>query len=69
MNVNSISEKIKKIDRVGFLNIEVDPTLDLFAEIEKLKREKAEISDNNHPQATQSWCKLRMHSRINMRSR
>ncbi|RYD78147.1 MAG: quinolinate synthase NadA, partial [Sphingobacteriales bacterium] len=30
---NSVSEK-------GFLDIALDPTLDLFAEIEKLKKEK-----------------------------
>ena len=30
---NSVNEK-------GFLDIELDPSLDLFAEIEKLKKEK-----------------------------
>ncbi len=30
----------EKIDKVGFLDVEVDPMLDLFVEIEKLKREK-----------------------------
>nr|WP_276132921.1 quinolinate synthase NadA [Flavipsychrobacter sp. JY13-12] len=30
----------EKIDEIGFLNVEIDPTLDLFAEIEKLKKEK-----------------------------
>ena len=28
------------LDRVGYLGIEVDPTLDLFSEIERLKKEK-----------------------------
>jgi len=30
----------KSLDRKGFLDLDVDPTLDLFEEIEKLKREK-----------------------------
>src|SRR5215216_5344301 len=32
-----------KVDQHGFLDIELDPTLDLFAEIEKLKKEKNAI--------------------------
>ncbi len=31
---------IAKLDRTGFLDVEVDPQLDLFAEIARLKREK-----------------------------
>ena len=35
------SEIIKKsVEQKGFLDLELDPTLDLFAEIEKLKKEK-----------------------------
>ena len=30
----------KNIERRGFLDVTIDPTLDLFAEIEKLKKEK-----------------------------
>jgi quinolinate synthase len=30
----------ENIEKVGFLDVEVDPTLDLFSEIEKLKKEK-----------------------------
>ena len=38
------SEKIKEIvSQKGFLDITIDPTLDLFAEIEKLKKEKNAI--------------------------
>jgi len=33
----------KSLDRKGFLDLDVDPTLDLFEEIEKLKREKNAI--------------------------
>lgn len=33
----------KNINNVGFLNLEIDPTLDLFEEIEKLKKEKNAI--------------------------
>ncbi len=33
----------EKLAQKGFLDLEVDPTLDLFAEIEKLKREKNAI--------------------------
>jgi len=31
------------VEQTGFLDIELDPTLDLFAEIEKLKKEKNAI--------------------------
>src|SRR6201995_3939355 len=35
-----INSKRRTVDKKGFLDVEVDPTLDLFAEIEKLKKEK-----------------------------
>lgn len=35
--------ELKEIERKGFYEIEVDPSLDLFAEIEKLKKEKNAI--------------------------
>src|SRR5450432_1546669 len=38
-----ITDKKEKIEKVGFLDIDVDPTLDLFAEIENLKKEKNAI--------------------------
>jgi quinolinate synthase len=33
----------KKLTKAGFLDIEIDPTLDLFSEIERLKKEKNAI--------------------------
>lgn len=39
MDIN-ISEAKSKVGQKGFLDIEVDPTIDLFQEIERLKREK-----------------------------
>jgi quinolinate synthase len=39
MDIN-ISEARSKVGKRGFLDIEVDPTLDLFQEIERLKKEK-----------------------------
>src|ERR1700712_1017779 len=42
MNV-SIIEKKENVDKVGFLDLEIDPTIDLFAEIEKLKKQKNAI--------------------------
>lgn len=33
-------EKVEALGETGFLDIEVDPTLDLFAEIDRLKKEK-----------------------------
>src|ERR1700712_2394152 len=42
MNV-SIIEKKENVDKVGFLDLEIDPTIDLFAEIERLKKEKNAI--------------------------
>jgi quinolinate synthase len=38
--IDVLEEKIKAVKRIGFLDIEVDPTLDLFAEIERMKKEK-----------------------------
>jgi quinolinate synthase len=35
-----IKEAEQNISRTGFLDVEIDPTLDLFSEIERLKREK-----------------------------
>src|SRR5687768_14953983 len=37
MNIAAAKEKI---DRRGFLDLEIDPAIDLFQEIEKLKKEK-----------------------------
>lgn len=34
---------VENLSRKGFLDLEIDPTLDLFAEIEKLKKEKNAI--------------------------
>ncbi|MFZ1369826.1 MAG: quinolinate synthase NadA [Ferruginibacter sp.] len=39
-DINSVKQSIEEN---GFLNIEIDPTIDLFAEIEKLKKEKNAI--------------------------
>jgi quinolinate synthase len=38
--MNMLEEKFNAVKRIGFLDIEVNPTLDLFVEIDKLKREK-----------------------------
>lgn len=35
-----IDAPFENIEKVGFLDVEIDPSLDLFAEIEKLKKEK-----------------------------
>jgi quinolinate synthase len=40
MNTDTLVAARKNVDQVGFLDIELDPTLDLFAEIERLKKEK-----------------------------
>lgn len=39
----NIPDQEKKIEEIGFLDIEIDPTLDLFHEIEILKKEKNAI--------------------------
>src|SRR6195952_5316569 len=36
----NIDEAVLKVPKRGFLDIDIDPTIDLFAEIERLKREK-----------------------------
>ncbi|MFN0081465.1 MAG: quinolinate synthase NadA, partial [Ferruginibacter sp.] len=43
VDINTHSDFEKIISKKGFLDFEVDPTLDLFAEIEKLKLEKRAI--------------------------
>jgi quinolinate synthase len=42
MNINTSAFEIARtnVDNRGFLDIDLDPTLDLFAEIERLKKEK-----------------------------
>ena len=36
----NIAEAKEKVNKVGFLDVDVDPTIDLFQEIERLKKEK-----------------------------
>jgi quinolinate synthase len=43
MAVINMAEAKMLVDRKGFLDVDVDPSLDLFAEIEKLKKEKNAI--------------------------
>ena len=38
-----INSAFSAIEKIGFLNIDIDPSIDLFAEIEKLKKEKNAI--------------------------
>lgn len=40
MNTAAFDTAVKNLETKGFLDIELDPTLDLFSEIEKLKKEK-----------------------------
>lgn len=43
MNPDTLIAEKNKVDLNGFLDIDIDPTLDLFAEIERLKKEKNAI--------------------------
>ena len=43
MALINMDQQLAEVPTRGFLDIEVDPTLDLFAEIEKLKKEKNAI--------------------------
>ena len=43
MNTVVPDTAIANVEKTGFLDIELDPTLDLFAEIEKLKKEKKAV--------------------------
>src|SRR3984893_15634856 len=43
MELMNIAEAKKNIGKNGFLDIEIEPTLDLFYEIERLKKEKNAI--------------------------
>ena len=38
-----INTPFEAIEQTGFLDIDIDPSIDLFAEIEKLKKEKNAI--------------------------
>ena len=40
MNTETLSIAKKNVEAKGFLDIDLDPTMDLFAEIERLKKEK-----------------------------
>ena len=39
----SMEEKLERVGKHGWLDVEVDPTIDIFAEISKLKKEKNAI--------------------------
>lgn len=41
--MSDINSAIARVEEVGFLDVSIDPSLDLFAEIEKLKKEKNAI--------------------------
>lgn len=43
MNTETLELAKANVETTGFLDIEIDPTLDLFAEIERLKKEKNAI--------------------------
>ena len=43
MNTMVVTDAKSSVEKNGFLNIELDPELDLFAEIERLKKEKNAI--------------------------
>jgi len=43
MEAETLDRAISEVERKGFLDIELDPTLDLFASIEKLKKDKNAI--------------------------
>src|SRR5438034_7574256 len=43
MSVINIESAKNNVERKGFLDLEIDPTLDLFHEIERLKKEKNAI--------------------------
>jgi quinolinate synthase len=38
--ITDYKEKVAALEQTGFLDIDVDPTLDLFAEIDRMKKEK-----------------------------
>ena len=40
MNTETVATAKANVDNRGFLDIDLDPTLDLFAEIDRLKKEK-----------------------------
>lgn len=40
MHTEALDTAIAHVEKTGYIDIELDPTLDLFAEIEKLKKEK-----------------------------
>src|SRR5215210_5806840 len=43
MNNETLTSAKNKVEEIGFLDVDLDPTLDLFAAIEKLKKEKNAI--------------------------
>ncbi len=51
-----IGEAKEKILQAGFLDVDVDPTLDLFGEIERLKKKKCDCPGALLPGARYSGC-------------
>ena len=40
----TIDEKLDRVGKRGWLDVKVDPTIDIFAEIARLKKEKNAVS-------------------------
>lgn len=40
MMIDVLEDKVRRVKRIGFLDIEVDPSMDVFAEIKRMKEEK-----------------------------
>jgi len=56
-SINSVLAKARaNVDNRGFLDIDLDPTLDLFAEIERLKKEKnAVVLAQSNSNGRRNW--------------
>lgn len=58
-NTIDLKDKIAQLPQIGYLDFEVDPTLDLFAEIEKLKKKKCHFIGTLLPRSRHSrYCRL-----------
>lgn len=56
MSTAAFDTAVKNLETKGFLDIELDPTLDLFSEIEKLKKEKCSVAGALLPGAGYTGC-------------
>ncbi len=60
--VIDIAEARANVEKIGFLNVEVEPTIDVFAELERLKKEKQRMRISLYLPGYTLWRKRQKYS-------